>query len=175
MPIMASTIATQLGLGLGLDLLSGGRPWFLGGADWLPLQYLVPLISFVCVGLEGWCFFDLLRKTINGRRSAAALRRSSSSAARVDEDSDIIDYDGLKDFPRGGFEPSKNQLCIHGLLGIRMQGSAVSSSSASLLHTTTNSRVTPKSLTAPCGCQVITSVPKRKQQQRRLEMSYIAI
>lgn len=94
MPSMASG---KLGLGL-WEPLATPLSTFL--EDWLALQFLLPLISFVCVGLEGWCFFDLTRKTL-GARSARA-----SADARDAE----LDYDVVKDFPRGGFEPCECEL-----------------------------------------------------------------
>ncbi|KAI1817842.1 hypothetical protein GGS20DRAFT_582100 [Poronia punctata] len=104
MPSMAGTV----GLGLGLWEPFKAAPVVSFLEDWLALQYLLPLISFVCVGLEGWCFFDLMRKTLGAR-----------SAARADNTT-ALEYDVVKDFPNGGFEPSNNQLCIHGLLGIKL-------------------------------------------------------
>lgn len=95
---MPSTAGT-LGLSLGLwELFAAPMATFV--EDWFALQYLLPLISFVCVGLEGWCFFDLMRKTL-GARSAARAEKYLADARDVS----ALDYDVIKDFPRGGFEP----------------------------------------------------------------------
>jgi hypothetical protein len=150
MPSMAGT----LGLGGLWEPFAAPVAAFL--EDWLALQYLLPLISFVCVGLEGWCFFDLMRKTLGARsaaaRGAAVAAASSVAAAAAAADARnnadaSLEYDVVKDFPNGGFEPCKfapplswghldfghilrtcadmtilanNQLCIHGLLGIKL-------------------------------------------------------
>ncbi|KAI1304828.1 hypothetical protein F5Y03DRAFT_395351 [Xylaria venustula] len=96
MPSMAGTLGLGLGLGGLWELPSFAAPMATFVEDWFALQYLLPLISFVCVGLEGWCFFDLTRKTL-GARSARAVMADAREAA--------LDYDVVKDFPRGGFEP----------------------------------------------------------------------
>ncbi|TGJ86530.1 hypothetical protein E0Z10_g2273 [Xylaria hypoxylon] len=157
MPSMAGT----LGLGLGLWESSFAAPMVTFLEDWFALQYLLPLISFVCVGLEGWCFFDLTRKTL-GARSARAIADARDAS---------LDYDVVKDFPRGGFEPSNNQLCVHGLLGIKLHAR----------HSACPSNpVSPgqgaKGLTMPCGCLVISKGRSQTARKiRRREMSYIAI
>ncbi|KAI1161134.1 hypothetical protein F5B18DRAFT_629557 [Nemania serpens] len=161
MPSMAGT----LGLGLGL----GPSQWFEPFADpvsaflddWLALQYLLPLISFVCVGLEGWCFFDLTRKTLGARSAARAV---------ADARDDALDYDVVKDFPRGGFEPSNNQLCVHGLLGIKLHARHAACPS----NPVTPGQMT-KGLTMPCGCLIISKGRSHARRKRRREMSYIAI
>lgn len=100
-------MAGTVGLGLGFGLSGWWEPFadpvsaFLD--DWLALQYLLPLISFVCVGLEGWCFFDLTRKTLGARSAARA-----AAVAVADARDASFDYDVVKDFPRGGFEPCKS-------------------------------------------------------------------
>jgi hypothetical protein len=93
-------MAGTLGLGLGLwEWEAAPRvASFLG--DWLALQYLLPLISFVCVGLEGWCFFDLFMRKTLGARSARAAALAAADARDAS-----LDYDVVKDFPNGGFEP----------------------------------------------------------------------
>ncbi|KAI0451590.1 hypothetical protein F5B21DRAFT_507074 [Xylaria acuta] len=116
MPSMAGTLGLNayglLGGGGGLWEMPFAAPVVAFLEDWFALQYLLPLISFVCVGLEGWCFFDLTRKSL-GARSARAIADARDTAS-------LEDYDVVKDFPRGGFEPSNNQLCVHGLLGIKL-------------------------------------------------------
>ncbi|TRX89333.1 hypothetical protein FHL15_009770 [Xylaria flabelliformis] len=113
MPSMAGTLGLHAyGLGSGLWEMPFAAPVATFLEDWFALQYLLPLISFVCVGLEGWCFFDLTRKSL-GARSARAIADARDAAS-------LEDYDVIKDFPRGGFEPSNNQLCVHGLLGIKL-------------------------------------------------------
>lgn len=98
MPSTAGTLGLgSSGSGLWEQALAAAATW-LRGDDWFALQYLVPLISFVCVGLEGWCFFDLMRKTL-GARSARAIADARDAAS---------EYDVVKDFPRGGFEPCKS-------------------------------------------------------------------
>ncbi|KAH8165112.1 hypothetical protein CIB48_g3132 [Xylaria polymorpha] len=98
---MAGTLGLN-SFGYGLGLWEGMMPSFAAPMstfleDWFALQYLLPLISFVCVGLEGWCFFDLTRKSL-GARSARAIADARDAAS-------LEDYDVVKDFPRGGFEP----------------------------------------------------------------------
>ncbi|KAI0419274.1 hypothetical protein F5X98DRAFT_85650 [Xylaria grammica] len=173
MPSMAGT----LGLGLGL-----WESWFTAPVvtfmeDWFALQYLLPLISFVCVGLEGWCFFDLTRKTL-GARSARAIADARDAS---------MDYDVVKDFPRGGFEPSNNQLCVHGLLGIKLHARHTACPSNPYVNThsrhlcleLTGDSVAPrqdaKGLTMPCGCLIISKGRSQARRKRRREMSYIAI
>ncbi|GAW11937.1 hypothetical protein EKO27_g5537 [Xylaria grammica] len=156
MPSMAGT----LGLGLGL-----WESWFTAPVvtfmeDWFALQYLLPLISFVCVGLEGWCFFDLTRKTL-GARSARAIADARDAS---------MDYDVVKDFPRGGFEPSNNQLCVHGLLGIKLHARHTACPSNPVAP-----RQDAKGLTMPCGCLIISKGRSQARRKRRREMSYIAI
>ncbi|KAI8946653.1 hypothetical protein F4801DRAFT_583157 [Xylaria longipes] len=113
MPSMAGTLGLNAyGLGGGLWEMPFAAPVAAFLEDWFALQYLLPLISFVCVGLEGWCFFDLTRKSL-GARSARAVADARDAAS-------LEDYDVIKDFPKGGFEPSNNQLCVHGLLGIKL-------------------------------------------------------
>ncbi|KAI1198026.1 hypothetical protein F5X97DRAFT_162344 [Nemania serpens] len=162
MPSMAGTLGLGLGLGLNDWLeLPFADPVSAFLDDWLALQYLLPLISFVCVGLEGWCFFDLTRKTLGARSAARAVADARDAS---------FDYDVVKDFPRGGFEPSNNQLCVHGLLGIKLHAR----------HTGCPSNpVAPgqvaKGLTMPCGCLIISKGRSRARRNRRREMSYIAI
>ncbi|KAI1735408.1 hypothetical protein F4680DRAFT_453097 [Xylaria scruposa] len=99
MPSMAGTLGLHAyGLGAGLWEMPFAAPVAAFLEDWFALQYLLPLISFVCVGLEGWCFFDLTRKSL-GARSARAIADARDAAS-------LEDYDVIKDFPRGGFEPS---------------------------------------------------------------------
>ncbi|KAI0966881.1 hypothetical protein F4678DRAFT_465964 [Xylaria arbuscula] len=162
MPSMAGTLGLGLGFGLEFwELPSFAAPMVTLVEDWFALSYLLPLISFVCVGLEGWCFFDLTRKTL-GARSARAVMADARDAA--------LDYDVVKDFPRGGFEPSNNQLCVHGLLGIKLHAR----------HTACPSNPVPtgqgaKGLTMPCGCLIISKGRSQTRRKRRREMSYIAI
>ncbi|KAI8623605.1 hypothetical protein F5Y19DRAFT_370520 [Xylariaceae sp. FL1651] len=155
MPSMAGT----LGLGLGLwEPFTAPVAGFL--EEWFVLQYLLPLISFVCVGLESWCFFDLMRKTM-GAKSARALADARDAS---------LDYDVVKDFPRGGFEPSNNQLCVHGLLGIKLH-----SRHAACPSNPVDVGPGAKGLTVPCGCLIITKGRMQTRRKRRREMSYIAI
>ncbi|KAI2626239.1 hypothetical protein GGS21DRAFT_540977 [Xylaria nigripes] len=153
---MPSTAGT---LGLGLwEPLAAPVVSFLD--DWLALQYLLSFISFVCVGLEGWCFFDLTRKTL-GARSARAMADARDAS---------LDYDVVKDFPNGGFEPSNNQLCIHGLLGIKLHARH----SACPSNPVVSGRGV-KGQTMPCGCLVISKGNSRTRRKRRQAISYIAI
>ncbi|KAI1346458.1 hypothetical protein F5Y01DRAFT_319748 [Xylaria sp. FL0043] len=161
-----ASMAGTLGLGLWEPLAA---PLATFVEDWFALQYLLPLISFVCVGLEGWCFFDLTRKTLGARRQRrSAVSRAITAAA---DDDASLDYDVVKDFPRGGFEPSNNQLCVHGLLGIKLHARHTACPS--------NPVVTgqgAKGLTMPCGCLIISKGRSQtRRKQRRSEMSYIAI
>ncbi|KAI1130059.1 hypothetical protein F5Y10DRAFT_135488 [Nemania abortiva] len=164
MPSTAGTLGLGLTLSGGWELPSSSfaAPVAAFLADWFALQYLLPLISFVCVGLEGWCFFDLTRKTLGARSAARAVADA--------RDASSLDYDVVKDFPRGGFEPSNNQLCVHGLLGIKLHAR----------HTACPSNpVSPgqgaKGLTMPCGCLMISKGRSHARRKRRREMSYIAI
>ncbi|KAI1182996.1 hypothetical protein F5B17DRAFT_159729 [Nemania serpens] len=165
MPSMAGTV----GLGLGFGLSGWWEPFadpvsaFLD--DWLALQYLLPLISFVCVGLEGWCFFDLTRKTLGARSAARA-----AAVAVADARDASFDYDVVKDFPRGGFEPSNNQLCVQGLLGIKLHARHAACPS----NPVAPGQVT-KGLTMPCGCLIISKGRSQARRNRRREMAYIAI
>ncbi|KAI0159833.1 hypothetical protein GGR57DRAFT_500154 [Xylariaceae sp. FL1272] len=151
MPLMAGT------LGLGLSgLWESSVTTSL--ENWFALRYLLPLISFVCVGLEGWCFFDLLRKTVGQRARRAAL---SLGARDEDEDLEVdFEYDVVKDFPLGGFEPSNNQLCIHGLLGIKLQAKRSTSSNSTNI-----------------GRYLVIAKPQSevRKKRRREMMAYIAI
>ncbi|KAI0204901.1 hypothetical protein F4808DRAFT_314302 [Astrocystis sublimbata] len=170
MPSMAGTLGLNAYHGL-LQLSVDGMPFAFATPlatslkDWFALQYLLPLISFVCVGLEGWCFFDLTRKSL-GARSARAIADARDAAS-------LEDYDVIKDFPRGGFEPSNNQLCVHGLLGIKLHARHSTCPS-----TPGRARRDVKGLTMPCGCLIISpkgrSVQQAPRKQRR-EISYIAI
>ncbi|KAI0478104.1 hypothetical protein F4859DRAFT_478619 [Xylaria cf. heliscus] len=168
MPTMAGTLGLN-SYGLGLDLWEGGMPSFAAPVaafveDWFALQYLLPLISFVCVGLEGWCFFDLTRKSL-GARSARAIADARDAAS-------LEDYDVIKDFPRGGFEPSNNQLCFHGLLGIKLHARHTACPSNPVI----TRQGVAKGLTMPCGCLVISKGrPSQTRRKRRREISYIAI
>ncbi|KAI0521288.1 hypothetical protein F5B22DRAFT_644014 [Xylaria bambusicola] len=157
MPSMAGT--TTLGLGL-WEAFAAPAATFV--EDWFALQYLLPLISFVCVGLEGWCFFDLMRKTLGARSAARAVADA--------RDASSLDYDVVKDFPRGGFEPSNNQLCVHGLLGIKLHARHSACPSNPVVK-----GQGAKGLTMPCGCLVISKGRPQTQRRRRQEMSYIAI
>ncbi|KAK5635298.1 hypothetical protein RRF57_011010 [Xylaria bambusicola] len=178
MPSMAGT--TTLGLGL-WEAFAAPVAAFV--EDWFALQYLLPLISFVCVGLEGWCFFDLMRKSLGARSAARAVADA--------RDASSLDYDIVKDFPRGGFEPcgflhavwlswrwltrsnsANNQLCVHGLLGIKLHArhSACPSTPDSVVK-----GQGAKGLTMPCGCLVISKGRRQTRRKRRREMSYIAI
>ncbi|KAF2964427.1 hypothetical protein GQX73_g9158 [Xylaria multiplex] len=154
MPSMAGT----LGLGLWESWLTAPVAAFAFMEDWFALQYLLPLISFVCVGLEGWCFFDLTRKTL-GARSARAIADARDAS---------LDYDVVKDFPRGGFEPSNNQLCVHGLLGIKLHARHSACPSNPVVQGV-------KGQTMPCGCLIISKGRSQARRKRRREMSYIAI
>ncbi|KAI0100574.1 hypothetical protein GGR51DRAFT_352365 [Nemania sp. FL0031] len=165
MPSMAGT----LGLGLGHYGLweSFAAPMAAFLHEWFALQYLLPLISFVCVGLEGWCFFDLMRKTLVTRSSAA---RAAAVLADARDDASALDYDVVKDFPRGGFEPSNNQLCVHGLLGIKLHARHSACPSNPVIP-----GQGAKGLTMPCGCLIISKGRSHARRKRRREMSYIAI
>ncbi|KAI1269088.1 hypothetical protein F5Y18DRAFT_176438 [Xylariaceae sp. FL1019] len=151
MPLMAGT------LGIGLSgLWESSVTTSL--ENWFALRYLLPLISFVCVGLEGWCFFDLLRKTVGQRARCAVV---SLSARDEDEELEVdFEYDVVKDFPRGGFEPTNNQLCIHGLLGIKQAKRSTSSSNPTNI-----------------GRYLIIAKPQSeaRKKHRREMMAYIAI
>ncbi|KAI1825976.1 hypothetical protein F4861DRAFT_537569 [Xylaria intraflava] len=153
MPSMAGTVGPGL-----WEPFSAPMAAFLD--EWFALQYLLPFISFVCVGLEGWCFFDLTRKTL-GARSARAVADAWDAS---------LDYDVVKDFPRGGFEPSNNQLCVHGLLGIKLHAKHVACPSNPVV-----AGQGVKGQTMPCGCLVISKGTPRTRRRRRREMSYIAI
>ncbi|KAI0439530.1 hypothetical protein F4803DRAFT_42907 [Xylaria telfairii] len=167
MPAMAGTLGLN-SFGYGLGLWEGMMPSFAAPMttfleDWFALQYLLPLISFVCVGLEGWCFFDLTRKSL-GARSARAIADARDAAS-------LEDYDVVKDFPRGGFEPSNNQLCVHGLLGIKLHARHAACPSNPVI-----ARQGTKGLTMPCGCLIISKGrSSQTRRKRRREMSYIAI
>ncbi|KAI1171593.1 hypothetical protein F4777DRAFT_565042 [Nemania sp. FL0916] len=174
MPLMAGVLGLSLGLDLDLSLgfglgdgLNGNGLWEPFAAplaafvdNWFALRYLLPLISFVCVGLEGWCFFDLTRKTL-GARSARAIADARDAAT---------DYDVVKDFPRGGFEPSNNQLCVHGLLGIKLHARHTACPSNPVM-----TGQGAKGQTMPCGCLLISRGRPYARRRRRREMSYIAI
>ncbi|KAI0426835.1 hypothetical protein F5Y09DRAFT_317787 [Xylaria sp. FL1042] len=154
------SMAGKLGLGLWEPLAA---PVAAFVEDWFALQYLLPLISFVCVGLEGWCFFDLTRKTLGARSAARAVADARDAAS--------LDYDVVKDFPRGGFEPSNNQLCVHGLLGIKLHARHTACPSNPVV-----TGQSAKGLTMPCGCLIISKGrPQTRKKLRRREMSYIAI
>ncbi|KAI0398964.1 hypothetical protein F4802DRAFT_591357 [Xylaria palmicola] len=162
MPFMAgSSSATMTTMTLGLGRWEPfAAPLAAFVEEWLALQYLLPLISFVCVGLEGWCFFDLARETL-GARSARAVADARDAS---------LDYDVVKDFPKGGFEPSNNQLCVHGLLGIRLRSKHIACPSNPVI-----ARPGAKGLTMPCGCLVVSKGRSPARRKRRREMSYIAI
>ncbi|KAI0861716.1 hypothetical protein F4860DRAFT_157665 [Xylaria cubensis] len=191
MPSMAGTLGLHAyGLGSGLWEMPFAAPVATFLEDWFALQYLLPLISFVCVGLEGWCFFDLTRKSL-GARSARAIADARDAAS-------LEDYDVIKDFPRGGFEPCKllrgvvprgrgavyvhvsiadanlianNQLCVHGLLGIKLHAKHTDCPS-----TPVTARQGVKGLTMPCGCLIISKGRlSQTRRKRRREMSWIAI
>ncbi|KAI1436138.1 hypothetical protein GGR50DRAFT_693513 [Xylaria sp. CBS 124048] len=128
--------------------------------EWFALQYLLPFISFVCVGLEGWCFFDLTRKTL-GARSARAMADARDA---------FMDYDVVKDFPRGGFEPSNNQLCVHGLSGVKLHANHFAVPSYPIM---VGQGI--KSQPMPCGCSVPPKVSPRMRRKRRQASSHNAL
>ncbi|KAI1367886.1 hypothetical protein F5Y08DRAFT_297237 [Xylaria arbuscula] len=163
MPSTAGTLGLS-SLGLSWEPFAAPVATFM--EDWFALQYLLPLISFVCVGLEGWCFFDLMRKTL-GARSAARAERYLADARDA---ASASDYDVIKDFPRGGFEPSNNQLCVHGLLGIKLHARHAGCPSNPVI-----AGKGAKGQTMPCGCPMISKGRPQTRTKRRREMPYIAI
>ncbi|KAI0398500.1 hypothetical protein F5Y17DRAFT_5818 [Xylariaceae sp. FL0594] len=153
--------------------------------NWLVLRYLLPLISFVCVGLEGWCFFDLMmRRTLGARSVVADAVVKAAGQQQQHEPTSSLDYDVVKDFPNGGFEPSNKQLCLNGLLGIRLH---TRHSTACLSNPAKPSQpaksLKTKTPTAPCRrCLIITtrgpgpsSSTTTHGMRRRQRISYIAI